>query len=208
VFASELKALIEFLPERRANLQLAREFLAWDILDHDQAETMIVGIKRLPPAHSMTWHPGQGMSLRRYWWLDINEECQTDETRRTALIEEFRECFQNTVSLHLRSDIPVGTCLSGGLDSSSIVCVVSAELRRRGVWREDWQHTFSACYVDPSLDERPYIQEVAASTGCRTHYVFPQGHELRQELDTWLWHQEEPVGSCGVYSQYCVARLA
>jgi len=207
-FASELKALIEFLPERYANLRLAREFLAWDILDHDQTETMIVGIKRLPPAHSLTWRPGRGISLRRYWCLDISEESKTPPTRRTELIEEFRRRFQETISLHLRSDVPVGTCLSGGLDSSSIVCVVSAELRRRGTWREDWQHTFSACFTDPHLDERPYIQEVAAITGCRSHFVFPQGQRLFQDLDTWLWHQEEPVGSCGVYSQYCVARLA
>jgi asparagine synthase (glutamine-hydrolysing) len=76
------------------------------------------------------------------------------------------------------------------------------------VKQQDWQHTFSACFSQPHLDERPYIQAVAAATGCRTHFVFPTGEELRKELDTWLWHQEEPVGGSGAYAQYCVARLA
>ena len=75
--------------------------------------------------------------------------------------------------MHLRSDVPIGTCLSGGLDSSSIVCMVRSELQKRGVWRDGWQHTFSACFEDPRLDERRYIQAVATETGCRTHFIFP-----------------------------------
>lgn len=207
-FASELKALLDFLPERRANLRLAREFVAWDLRDHEADETMVSGIKRLPPAHAMVWQPDAGIVLRRYWNLEVSDQLDTPPKKRAALAAEFRRRFEESVSLHLRSDVPVGTCLSGGLDSSSIVCVASAELRRRGAWRDGWQHTFSACFEDPHLDERPYVQAVAAATDCQTHFVFPRGERLRDEIDTWLWHQEEPVGSCGVYSQYCVARLA
>jgi asparagine synthase (glutamine-hydrolysing) len=207
-FASELKALLEFLPERRPNLRLAREYLAWNLLDHEADETMLLGIKRLPPAHVMTWSPRKGITLRRYWDLKPNETLKTPSAKRADWVSEFRERFQDSVSLHLRSDVPVGTCLSGGLDSSSIVCLASAELRRQGAWREDWQHTFSACFDDPRLDERPYIKEVADATGCRTHFVFPRGDQLREELDSWLWHQDEPIGGTGVYAQFCVARLA
>ena len=207
-FASELKALLEFLPERRPNLRLAQEFLAWNLLDHEAAETMIAGIQRLPPAHAMTWHPGKGIALRRYWHFEINQELETLPKQKSILIEEFRHRLEEAISLHLRSDVPVGTCLSGGLDSSSIVCLVSAELRKRDAWQDGWQHTFSACFEDPRLDERRYIQAVAAETGCRTHFVFPSGERLREEIDKWLWHQEEPVGGSGAYAQYCVARLA
>lgn len=208
VFASELKALLEFLPERRVNLRLAREFLAWSLLDHEAGETMLAEVKRLPPAHAMAWRPGEGIALRRYWQFNVNEELETPPAQRATLIAEFRRRFDECVSLHLRSDVPVGSCLSGGLDSSSIVCAVNAELRRRNAWREDWQRTFSACFEEPRFDERFYIEAVAAATGCRTHFVFPRGEGLREELDTWLWHQEEPVGECSTYSQYCVARLA
>jgi asparagine synthase (glutamine-hydrolysing) len=207
-FASELKALLAFLPQRRANQRLAGQFLAWNLLDHEAAETMVSAIRRLPPAHSLTWRPGVPIVTRRYWDFDVNDELETPPAARVALLSDFRQRFAESVSLHLRSDVPVGTCLSGGLDSSSIVCAVSAELRRRGAWREDWQHTFSACFEEPRLDERPYIAAVAAATGCRTHFVFPSGEQLRDELEAWLWHQEEPVGGLGVYSQFCVARLA
>ena len=207
-FASELKALLEFLPTRQPNLRLAREFLAWNLLDHEPGETMLSGIHRLPPAHAMTWYPGEGVVLRRYWHLEVNRELETSAEQQPALIAEFRRRLEETMSLHLRSDVPVGTCLSGGLDSSSIVCLISAELRKRGAWKEGWQHTFSACFDDPSLDERRYIQAVAAATDCRTHFVFPDGERLREEIDIWLWHQEEPVGGSGAYAQYCVARLA
>jgi asparagine synthase (glutamine-hydrolysing) len=207
-FASEMKALLAFLPQHRPNIPLVRDFLAWNLLDHDPAETMVAGIKRLPPAHGMTWRPGQGLQLWQYWSLSMSEDYDISDAREAALIDEFRQRFQETVSVHLRSDVPVGTSLSGGLDSSAIACVVSAELRSRGAWHDNWQHTFSACYSDPNLDERPYIKAVIDATGCTPHYVFPQGESLARELDTWLWHQDEPVGSIGVYAQYCVARLA
>jgi len=207
-FASELKALLEFLPQRRANLQLATDFLAWNLLDHEAADTMIIDIKRLPPAHALSWRKGRGMRLWRYWKLSINEELEAKPEERARLVADFRLQFQETVSLHLRSDVPVGTCLSGGLDSSAIACVVNAELRRRGEWSEHSQHTFSACFEDPRLDERRYIEAVANSTSCKTHFVFPSGDQMRKELEKWLWHQEEPVGSSSSYAQFCVARLA
>jgi asparagine synthase (glutamine-hydrolysing) len=207
-FASELKALLEFLPERRANLRLAREFVAFDLRDHDADETMISGVQRLPPAHYMSWRPDGGIVIQRYWNLEVSNQLETPPNRRGVLTAEFRRRFEESVSIHLRSDVPVGTCLSGGLDSSSIVCVATAELRKRRASSENWQHTFSACFEQPYLDERPYVQAIASATNCRTHFVFPSGERLRDELNTWLWHQEEPVGSFGIYSQYCVARLA
>lgn len=207
-FASELKALLEFLPKLSPNLQLATDFLAWNLLDHEAADTMVTGIKRLPPGHAMTWQKGAGLRLWRYWQVSISEDLETAPEQKAKLIEEFRLRFEETVALHLRSDVSVGTCLSGGLDSSAIACVVDAELRRRGVSGENLQHTFSACFDDPRLDERRYIESVAKSTGCKTHFVFPTGERMLEEIDRWLWHQEEPVGSSSAYAQYCVARLA
>jgi asparagine synthase (glutamine-hydrolysing) len=207
-FASELKALLEFLPQRHVNLRLAREFLAWELLDHEPCETMIAGIKRLPPACAMTWRRREGLRSWRYWHLEINNDLEGTTPEGNRLIKEFPDRLKEVVSLHLRSDLPVGTCLSGGLDSSAIACMVSAELRRRGAWKDNWQHTFSACFEDSQIDERPYIETVIAATGCQSHYVFPDGDRLAEDLDSLLWHQEEPFGDTGIYAQYCVARLA
>jgi asparagine synthase (glutamine-hydrolysing) len=207
-FASELKALLEFLPDRRVNSALAQQFLAWNVLDHEPGETMIAGIMRLPPAHALLWRQGEELRLWRYWDLHVNEDLHVAPEYEQGLIKEFRRQFEETISLHLRSDVPVGTCLSGGLDSSAIVCVVNSELHRRGVWQKDLQHTFSACFEDPHLDERPYIEVVVNAIACQSHYVFPSGERFAEDLERWVWHQEEPVGGSGVYAQYCVARLA
>ncbi|MCI0627099.1 MAG: asparagine synthase (glutamine-hydrolyzing) [Acidobacteria bacterium] len=207
-FASEIKGLRPFLPKRLVNEQRAREYLAWNLLDHDAVETMWTGVNRLPAGHTLAWALGSPLEVRRYWSIAFNDRIATTHRERIALQREFRERFEETVSLHLRSDVPVGTCLSGGLDSSAIVCVASEELRRNGISDTEWQHVFSACFDDPSLDERPYIQSVVQSTGCVPHYVFPNGETLREDLGKWLWHQEEPVGGTGAYAHFCVARLA
>ena len=207
-FASELKALLEFLPDRTANTTLAKQFLAWNLIDHVPGETMVSGIMRLPPAHALLWRQGEGLRTWRYWELNVNKDFQVSPEHEAELIEEFRHQFEETVSLHLRSDVPVGTCLSGGLDSSAIACVINLELHRRGVWQKHSQHTFSACFEDPRLDERPYIETVVDTIRCQSHYVFPSGERFAEDLEQLVWHQEEPVGSSGVYAQYCVARLA
>lgn len=207
-FASELKALLEFLPDRTTNTTLVRQFLAWNLLDHEPGETMISGIMRLPPGHALVWRQGEGLHIWRYWELHVSDDFQVAPKHEARLIGEFRQLFEETISLHLRSDVPVGTCLSGGLDSSTIVCVVNLELHRRRLEQKRSQHTFSACFEDPRLDERPYIEAVVEATGCQSHYVFPSGEGFAKDLEHWVWHQEEPVGGSGVYAQYCVARLA
>lgn len=207
-FASELKALLEFLPDRTANLTLARQFLALNLLDHEPGETMVSGIMRLPPGHALVWRQGEGFKIWRYWELHVNDELHVMPEHSGRLIREFRQLFEETVSLHLRSDVPVGTCLSGGLDSSTIACVVNLELQRRRLKEKPSQYTFSACFEDPRLDERPYIEAVVDATGCQSHYVFPSGEGFVKDLEQLVWHQDEPVGGSGVYVQYCVARLA
>lgn len=207
-FSSELKALLDFIPSRTCNTKLAQQFLAWNLLDHEPAETMVSGINRLPPAHALLWRKDRALEVWRYWDLKVSEDLLVSPECEKRLIQEFRPRFEEAVSLHLRSDVRVGTCLSGGLDSSAIACVVRQELHEREVWHQDLQHTFSACFEEPALDERPFIETVVNAIGCKSHYVFPSGEGFVKDLDQWIWHQEEPVGGSGVYAQYCVARLA
>ena len=207
-FASEIKALLEFIPERRVHLDLARQYLAWNLLEHDPAQTFLMEIQRLPAAHTLTWQAEHGLRIHSYWQLQVGDQLHTPPERYPALFAEFRQRFEECITLHLRSDVPVGTSLSGGLDSSAVVCVINDMVRRRGDWRTGWQHTFSACFDDPSLDERPYINAVVDATGVEPHLVFPTGDGLSVDMEDWIWHQEEPVGGTNVYAQYCVARLA
>src|SRR5712691_2738214 len=106
-FSSELKALLEFSPAQRVNQKLAAEYLAWNLVDHEAAETMLADIHRLPPAHALSWQAREGLKLWRYWDFEVNEELGTQQTKRALLENEFRERFEEVVQLHLRSDVPV-----------------------------------------------------------------------------------------------------
>lgn len=207
-FASELKALLEFLPDRKAHLTLAQDFLAWGLIDHDPLHTMIAGINRLPAGHAMTWNRDRGIQSWSYWTVTVSEELETPAHTYSDLTSNFRRRFMETVQIHLRSDVAVGTCLSGGLDSSAIACVVSATMSQQHSPVQAAQHTFSACFAEPELNERIYMDAVIKSTGATAHYVYPRGEDLALELPRMLWHQEEPIGGFGVYAQYCVAKLA
>lgn len=207
-FASEIKALLDFLPQRNISRRLAEDFLAWNLVDHDAMATMIEGITRLAPAHALQWRVGKEIKIWSYWNYEVNDELFTNEKQRLNYEKEFRNEFIETVRLHLQADVPVGSCLSGGLDSSSIVCVINKELRKRNIWREDWQHVFTACFDDTAIDEREYMQEVVRATNATSHTVFPTGAKFREEMDEWIWFQEEPVAGTGPYAHYCVARLA
>jgi asparagine synthase (glutamine-hydrolysing) len=207
-FASEIKALLPFLPARRVNRDLASHYLAWNLLEHEPGETMIDGIRRLPAAHCLTWNRAAGRRIRRYWDLSVSDEVVIESALRGDRAARFRREFLDAVSIHLRSDVPVGTCLSGGLDSSAIVCAIDSELRERGMRDTSRQHTFSATFPGRSVDERTYINEVTRVARCDAHFVAPTGERLREEMDRWLWHQEEPVGGTSAYAQYCVARLS
>ncbi|MCA9468934.1 MAG: asparagine synthase (glutamine-hydrolyzing) [Nitrospira sp.] len=208
-FSSELKALIPLILKPKVNLALARDFIAWNLLDHNESETLVEEIRRLPPAHTLLWNIGGKPQMERYWAPSFNEEIVTNPLERNSLIDEFHSRFNKSIAIHLRADVPVGTCLSGGLDSSAIVCAISEEMKK---WDrnadQNLLHTFSAYFDEPHLDERIYIEEVIAKTGCTPHFVKPQGDQLREDLDRWLWHMDEPVGGLGAYVQYCVFRLS
>src|SRR5205085_1809095 len=134
------------------------------VLHDDTAITFYEDIHRLPPAHTLTLCRS-GAKLNRYWDLDPNREAPpaTDE----EYAEGFRELFTEAVRCRLRSAYPVGAFLSGGLDSSSIVCV-ARELKRQAGGPP--LHTFSAIFDDVSKsDERAYIQAVLDGGSLSSH---------------------------------------
>lgn len=207
IFASEIKALLPFMPRRSVNKVLAGQYIAWSMVDHNPRETLIEGINCLEPGHYFVWRRGN-LKISNYWSIEFSDELFTPEKDRKSLTEEFRSIFFQVIDQHLRSDVPVGTLLSGGLDSSSICCVVHDILHKRGSWRDGWQNTYSVCFDDPSIDERPYIELVVDKIGCKSHYIFPKGEDFIRDLDDFIWHQEAPVGGFGPFAHFCGARLA
>jgi asparagine synthase (glutamine-hydrolysing) len=197
-FASEPKALV-LTQERRPEPRVAaiRDLLALDWVDHG-SHTFFEGLLQLPPAHTLTIGES-GLAIRRWWSLDAH--------RRVAgsaqdMEREYAEMFTDAVRLRLRADVEVGTCLSGGLDSTAVITTATG-LARRGV------HAFSCSYDEgPTFDERPYIRAAVEASGATSHLVVPDGADFWDVFDRMAYAQDEPTAGPGVYSQWKVMELA
>lgn len=203
LFASEIKALLK-CPRIRveANERAIFDFLTWGIHDHFE-QTFFRAISQLLPSHYLRVSRNLDIQVHRYWTL---------ETRTYAAnnyYHDFREQFERSVRIRLRSDVKVGSCLSGGLDSSAIVCMMN-DIRASSVVEAVGQkiETVSSCFDDKAFDEREYIDEVIHSTSSSRNYAFPSPEEFWQTLDQLIQQQDEPFGSASIYAQWCVLRKA
>ncbi|MDD1659643.1 MAG: asparagine synthase (glutamine-hydrolyzing) [Methanomicrobiales archaeon] len=210
LFASEIKALrahpgVGQRPDDRTLLT----FLAWGVSDHSE-RTMVDGILQIPPAHYLVVKKGGMEGPVRYWDLAIREERNgggRDEDRVAA--REFLEVLRGAVRIHLRSDVPLGTCLSGGIDSSTLTVLINGLVREEHPASVgERQKTFSAGFADRRFDESAYVDLVAARTGVDAHRVVPDPEGFWQDLPRLLEVQDEPFASLSIYAQYCVMRLA
>ena len=207
VFASEIKQLFQdpFIP-REVHNGVAYDYLVYGYLDHSD-RTFYSSIRQLRGGHFLQIDIS-GKSLlpviERYWYVDPT--CKVDKaTDRNAALK-VAELLRDSVSLRLRSDVPLGSCLSGGIDSSSIVCIANELLKTQG--KTDIQNTFSSCFEDPRYDERNFIQSVVSKTSVHSHYVFPDPDDFFKSFDRLTWLQDEPFGSSSIFAQWSVFRLA
>ena len=203
IFASEIKAL---LLDKSIRRQVDEEALARYLLlaevDTDE-RTFFAGIRQLAPAHTMTADLTGKIVMRRYWDLDL--AATRKNTDRAEIVSEFDALFTDAVRLRLRSDVPVGSSLSGGLDSSSIACTIDRLLRHEGT---GLQKTFSARYRSSAVDEGKFIDAVTAKTNIEAHHVWIQAEDLAEELDAFVYHQDQPVAHTSQFAQWKVMSLA
>jgi asparagine synthase (glutamine-hydrolysing) len=198
-FGSEIKAVQALAATAvEVNDTVVGDFLTAGIVDAS-SETFHRGVLQLPPAHYMIVD-ATGTTLTRYWQIDLWSE---DLRPTSELAVELRQLFEDAVRVHLRSDVPVGTCLSGGLDSSAIACMIRALLGPDGR-----QEVFSAYFDTPAFDERPYIRQVVERIGAQANYVSPSAEQLLHDLPALLCHQDEPVATTSIYAQWSVMALA
>ena len=207
-FASEIKALLSIAyssPE--PNDWIVADYLFSGLIDHTR-ETFFRNIYQLKPGEYLLLK-AEKMTVQSYWDIEAKE---IKVPRHDAYAERFYELLEDAVRLRLRSDVPIGTCLSGGLDSSSIVFLAhklmcdSQNIDSRMLGER--QKTFSSCFEDPAYDERKYIELVIGQTAAEKNYVFSRGENLLKDLSKLIWHQEEPFGSTSIYAQWNVMRRA
>lgn len=208
VFASELRAMRSFERHGQVSGTAVDEawlyrFLQFGRLESDEG-SIADGIRRLPAGHRMRVTAGESgpprVELRR--WYDLSERARGAETPRDPAAR-FREVFDDSVRLRLRADVPVGTSLSGGIDSGSMVTTLSAVLGTGGE-----QHTFTCRMEDRRLDEGTFAEETARAAHARIHEVTPTAAELARDFDRLVEAQAEPFQSASLYAQWRVFELA
>ncbi len=209
LFASEIKALLVH-PDvgRRPNDRALMAFLAWGVADHNE-ETMFSGILQLPPAHALIVRQGGIEGPFRYWDVEVNGEAASAPGTDEAAREGLRTLLTDAVRLRLRSDVPVGTCLSGGIDSSTLTVLINEILRAEAPASVGTrQNTFSVCFDDPRFSESRFMDVVVEATGVSSHRTSPDPARLWDDIGDLLYAQDEPFASLSIYAQYCVMRLA
>jgi asparagine synthase (glutamine-hydrolysing) len=198
VFASDIPAIVAVQPEQATPSDGAvAAFLASGLLPPIE-ESFFAGIKRLPGAHLLR-RAGGRTEVERYWTpsrIDVPD-------RFEDAAAELRELLRDSVRLRLRSDVPVGTSLSGGIDSSAIVALC------HDLAPEHTRHAFTAGFPGFARDEQRYAETMASAAGVVEHHVVqPTADELFADLETLVHDQQEPFQSLSIYAQWRVMRTA
>lgn len=204
LFGSEIKALLASgLVERKASSSGLQDYLSLQFCLQDK--TLFDNIKKLEPGYFMIVELGEdGGQLKthykQYW--DINFSID-DKSTEEQFIDSLSALIEDAISIQLRSDVPIGAHLSGGLDSSTVVCHATTLLG--GASFSTFTGTFSE---GPEFDESRYAKLVASHTGANYHEVGIPGSEFADILPKLIWHMDEPVAGPGLIPQYYVSKLA
>ena len=208
IFASEMKALWAIGIDKKIDNKMLLNYITLGHVQNciDKEQTFFEAIYSLPPAHYLSYQPkaNQLSKITKYWTL--NKEMKIDIQQADA-IEKFTELFTQSVKRRLRSDVALGTSLSGGLDSSSIAYTINQLQKSSGATAQKLQ-TFSAVFPGFENDESKYIQVVSADLQITNHQTVPKAVDLIKDFEKLCYHQEEPFSSSGIFAQYKVFELA
>ena len=201
-FASELKALFA-IPwiGREVDLEALDDYLALEYVPSPRS--MIAGVRKLPPGHTLSWEQASGETrLRQYWDIELEAgEGPSDGVPVKARAETLRELIRECVRKELISDVPLGVFLSGGIDSSAVAAMMT-QLRPGGV------HTFSIGFSDPSFDESSYAREAAAHLGTQHHEMIFEPHLLTDLVPEVTAKLDEPLADASIVPTYLLSRFA
>lgn len=197
LFASEIKSILALQTRPRAiDLSLIDAYMDFGYVPGE--ETLHKGIKRLLPGHMLIWRDNR-TTLTPYWNLSFGEQC---DEGITACAEKLKRFLQDSIALHLRSDVPLGVFLSGGLDSSAVVSLLSPGA-------SCGLKTFSVAYdFGPSYDETRYAREVARAFSTDHYEIRISPKQFLDFIPNYIWHMDEPVTEAAAISLYYVSKLA
>jgi asparagine synthase (glutamine-hydrolysing) len=209
VYASEIKALLEtneIAP--KINKAILYEYLAYRVHDSKE-ETFFEGIKRLLPGHYMIVNSKGIQKISKYWEPKFTTEF-TSQKSDEDYAQEFYTMYKEAMKRHIVADVPVGVTLSGGLDSSGVTCMIRELLNEGSTLNTEGNklYSFSALFPGLSIDESKYIHEVEKFANTTPIYAYPNVDTFWQEMDNWIYTQEEPTISSAPYAYYSVYKEA
>lgn len=201
LFASEQPALLTLRGEAaRVDWQRSYDYLVHGDYD-SQERSFVEGVRHLLPGHMVEVDLASGRTeTPRCWWRPDTRQSSRFTFNQAA--EAVREQFLHNIRLHLRSDVALGAALSGGIDSSAVVCAM------RHVEPDLPINTFSYIAQGSDLSEEKWVDRVNRFAGAKAHKVTASGQDLMRDLDTMIRAQGEPFGSTSIYAQYRVFQLA
>ena len=196
-FSSEIKPLLNIIPrDNSINLKLIPFFILYGNR-FNQEDTYVNKIKSLNASHYLI-HKKNSVETKRYYKIPVKT---TNTKTESTLKEELLEIFTDSIKLRFRSDVKVGTCLSGGFDSSGIVAI-SHKIFGDGL------NTFSAVWSDKDCDESKYIDIVNSKYGCIPNKIEPSADEFEIVFEKLCYYQEMPTEGPGLYPQWYVMQKA
>jgi len=203
LFASEMKALWAAGIEKKTNLQLLFNYITIGYVNNPERpeETFFENVFKLPAASRLYFTPASGeFFIEKYW--DIDPDKQNKTITDQDAIDQFNELLSVSVKRRLRSDVSLGTSLSGGLDSSSLAYLISQSSAQSSF------AAFTASFQGFSKDELPFSQAVTDQLHLKHHIASVTAEDLISNWEKLCYHQEEPIGSASVLAQYRVFDLA
>jgi asparagine synthase (glutamine-hydrolysing) len=203
LFASEIKALLmdretPKLPNESAICQFLLTGFQYT------EDTFFLGIKELSPGHYMIVDKS-GQNLSSYWAITDNDSLINDTAAPEDLSLRFLELLSDAIYIRIPSGLSVGSYLSGGLDSTSIVCLTEEIIRKKKVGNS--QILISAFYNEASSDERPAIEKVSKLINKEVNNVYPSTVKQWSDIKTFVYHLDEPVTVLNYYAYWCLSRI-
>jgi asparagine synthase (glutamine-hydrolysing) len=197
IFASEIKAILQVTDEKpRVDRCALDRFMTFGYAPGE--ETIFQGIRKLAPGHCMSLQNGH-LKTTQYWNMTLKEE---EDRGEAYYVEALREHLLKASRIRLRSDVPLGVFLSGGLDSSAVVALLSREL-------DEPIKTFSVAYdKGEDFDETRYARMVAKQFGTDHHEFYVDPVDFQDFIPKFAWFMDEPVTESAAISLFFISKLA
>jgi len=210
-FGSEIKALLT-LPFINMNIN---DNALFDYLllyrEESEEEGFFKDIFELKPSHAFIFDL-TNFKLNKYKYYNLQYNDKWERYNKKSYFEfssNLKNHIIDAVKIRLRSDVPIGSCLSGGLDSSSLVCLINDLLQHEHITQiGSKQKVFTASYHDTSIDESKWAEIVVKNTNTKWFQTFPTEDQLIQDIEKLVYIQDIPFGTTSIYAQYQVMKLA